>query len=55
MDAWIITLVNDQLEVMEDEITYDESAVDRIADELRSMAKPSEHVAIGHVVLDLPF
>lgn len=55
MDAWIITLVNEDLEIMEDVITYDESAVDGYAQELRDMAKPTEHVAIGHVVLELPF
>lgn len=55
LDAWIIALINDQLDVMEDEITYDESAVDRIADELRSIAKPTEYVAIAHTVIQLPF
>ena len=55
MDAWIITLINEHLDIMEDEITYDESAVDRIAEDLRSIAKPTEHVAIGHVTLDLPW
>lgn len=55
MDAWIITLVNDELEIVEDEITYDETAVMRIAEEMGSIAKGTEVVAIGHVVLDIPW
>ena len=55
MDAWIITLVNQDFEIIEDLITYDESTVDGYAQELRDMAKPTEHVAIGHVTLELPF
>ena len=55
MDVWVITLINDQLDVMEDEVTYDESAVDRIADDMRSIAKPTEHVAVTHGLMSLPW
>jgi hypothetical protein len=55
MDVWVITRLNADLDVTEDAVTYDESAVADLYDEMCANKALDEVVIISHATAVLPW
>ena len=53
MNCWIIATFNNDLDLIDDEIVYDETAVDHAIENHQRRAEPDEHVLVTHAIIDV--